>query len=413
MPRSRSRLMLTIALALLAGLPASAADTKPATVVGHVLDSEDEPLSGVGVTITGEAYEHEATTDRKGRFKATVPDAAAGYEIRIEREGYPPFTDALTFPAAGSYRMEWRMNATPLGSPTGSMEALKLYNAGADAYNADDLDLALEKFEAAVAVDPEFGKAHAVIAEIHHQRSRHEQALEAAARVLALEPDHVPALRVSYLSAEALGREDAEGFLDRLAARDRSPQTAVLLYNDGVTARVAGDRERALKRYTVAVEIDPTLTSALSALAGLQLEIEDYEGALESSRRVLDIDPEDARGHSVRYNTLIAMGRDDEAAAALAELRRVAPAAVAEAFFERGAMLFDEGFVKEAVPALEQSLAADPELAKGHYTIGLCYMNLGRNDDARRHLERFLELAPDDPDAEPARQLIAVLARTD
>ena len=67
--------------------------------------------------------------------------------------------------------------------------------------------------------------------------------------MLALEPENAVALRIRYIADLELGREGASEMLDRLAEVDRTPQTAILLYNEGVVARVAGDRERALARY--------------------------------------------------------------------------------------------------------------------------------------------------------------------
>jgi tetratricopeptide (TPR) repeat protein len=65
------------------------------------------------------------------------------------------------------------------------------------------------------------------------------------------------------------------------------------------------------------------------------------------------------RGTSYRYNTLVAMGRNDEAQAMLDELQRLAPKAVAQAYLERGTTLFEEGQIDGAIAALEGALRAD------------------------------------------------------
>jgi tetratricopeptide (TPR) repeat protein len=293
------------------------------------------------------------------------------------------------------------------------MKALLLFNAGAKAYNDGDLDIALGKFGEAIDEDPEFTEAHSEVAGIHHAREDHEQASLAADRVLALEPENVAALRIRYLAARELGRDGASETLDRLAELDRTPQTAVLLYNEGVAAFVAGDRERAVARYESASEIDPDLPAVHGALAAVYLDMKNYDAALASSERLLELDAENARGLSIRYNTFIAIGRNEEAQEMLETLQRVAPDAVARAYYDRGIALFDDGLIDPAIPALEQALRADPQLALGHYTLALCYMNRNRDEDARRHLQTFVELAPDDPDAGSARQLLEILARSD
>ena len=56
---------------------------------------------------------------------------------------------------------------------------------------------------------------------------------------------------------------------------------------------------------------------------------------------------------------------------------------------------------------LEYVLKADPDLARAHYLLGMALYNSGRADEGRPHLERFIELAPEDPDVEIAKGLLS------
>jgi tetratricopeptide (TPR) repeat protein len=408
--RTCSTILLTLLLHALAGTADAASG---ATLAGTVLDDQGNPLKGIGVTIRGGDAELGATTDKKGRFKISVPDASAQYEIRFDREGFRPYVAPLTFAKSGTQTIEWKITATPEGSPTDSMAALRAYNDGVVAYNDGDFDRALHKFGEAVVEDPEFVDAHELISDIYYSKQDYEQALRAADRVLELAPENASAVRTRYLCQLDLGRDGASATLDRLAELDPGPPTAVLLFNEGVVARAAGDEKQALARYEAATRMDPEFVRAHAALASLYLKLGNQEAALASSGRALELDPTDARGMSIRYNTFIAMGRNEEAQQMIDELKRVAPDAVADAYFERGALLFDQGHIEQAIPALELAIDADPELARGHYTLAMCYLNRDRKEDARRHLTTFLELAPDDPDADSARQLLEILGRSD
>lgn len=42
--------------------------------------------------------------------------------------------------------------------------------------------------------------------------------------------------------------------------------------------------------------------------------------------------------------------------------------------------------------------------------LGMCFVNWGDSAKAREHLEQFLELAPNDPDATTARETVHYLA---
>ena len=51
-------------------------------------------------------------------------------------------------------------------------------------------------------------------------------------------------------------------------------------------------------------------------------------------------------------------------------------------------------------------LEIDPSRSHCHYFLGLINVGEGSNDEARRHFERFLQLAPDDPEAGSVRDFL-------
>jgi tetratricopeptide (TPR) repeat protein len=64
-----------------------------------------------------------------------------------------------------------------------------------------------------------------------------------------------------------------------------------------------------------------------------------------------------------------------------------------------------EGGLESAIEMLEALLEDQPEYARGHLTLGSCYLESGRKDDARLNADWILEHAPEMADA--ARQLLA------
>ena len=57
-----------------------------------------------------------------------------------------------------------------------------------------------------------------------------------------------------------------------------------------------------------------------------------------------------------------------------------------------------------------QSLVAwDDNQPKAHFQLGMLYIRSADSADARRHLEKFLEMAPDHEDAESAREALRQL----
>ena len=89
--------------------------------------------------------------------------------------------------------------------------------------------------------------------------------------------------------------------------------------------------------------------------------------------------------------------------------RRADPEWAASRLPEVARAAFNENLMAAAAVLYEKVLELDPADAKARYTLGMCYFNLGETERAREAFTRFLELAPDDPDAEAARSMLGYL----
>jgi len=62
---------------------------------------------------------------------------------------------------------------------------------------------------------------------------------------------------------------------------------------------------------------------------------------------------------------------------------------------------------KEALAAFEGALKLDPTLPGAHRGMGMVYVLQGKNAEAKAEYQKYLQLAPDAPDAEQIRRLLA------
>jgi regulator of sirC expression with transglutaminase-like and TPR domain len=65
--------------------------------------------------------------------------------------------------------------------------------------------------------------------------------------------------------------------------------------------------------------------------------------------------------------------------------------------------------IPNMVDELEAAVRLDPRHAYAHYHLGLAYNKQDKTDRAILHLERFLDLAPDAPEAPQVRALLSRL----
>jgi Flp pilus assembly protein TadD len=107
-----------------------------------------------------------------------------------------------------------------------------------------------------------------------------------------------------------------------------------------------------------------------------------------------------------RGQVLAAMGRYDDAARAFARALSLDPADAVSAL-NLGILSVLKGDTAAAERMFLASLKIEEGSPEAHLNLALLYMyKLGRPQDARPHLERFLALAPEDAGAGKVRRLL-------
>lgn len=130
--------------------------------------------------------------------------------------------------------------------------------------------------------------------------------------------------------------------------------------------------DRAEAAYRKAIELDPSLSNALTNLGNLLFRRGDVEEAERLYVRALRVDPDQP-----------------------------------EAFYNLGFLLFERGELGPAALNFERALRVDPAFADAHFNLAMVLCDLGRPDEATPHWTAYLELDPDSPWAEIARRHLA------
>jgi tetratricopeptide (TPR) repeat protein len=190
---------------------------------------------------------------------------------------------------------------------------------------------------------------------------------------------------------------------------------AVLAYNEGVTALKSGNVAAALTSLEKAASLNPKLPEAQVALAEAYLDQKRYGDALAAADRFLAMRPGDAEGLRARYDALKGAGDNEKARQALDALAAADPknGEAAVRYFNEGAEKARTGNLEDAAVFFEkvvQIAPTDPKFAKAHYVLGLTYAkDDAKKAQAKEQLNAFLQMAPNDPDAATAKEMLAYL----
>ncbi len=390
---------------------------------GTVVDSNDQPLAGVKVTVTSDdltSFRKVLTTKKDGGFvlRFQVNQVEFRFNLQFEKPGYQsfmvPFSPTMTRQMNEMFVMEpaetevvetrGDLGAVVTGS---SNEAIEAFNAGVTARGEGDLATAQSQFEQALAADPDLVPASLALAGIHLDQGEYEQVLTYSQQALDLAGGNADALRFKHQALLALGRdEEAEVVSAELEQAEDAASTALRLYNEGGQAFQAEDKATALEKFKRAAELDPTLTDAHHAVATLEFAAGNYEASAAAAEKALEQGSDDVRTLRVLYDAYQALGRTEQLTEIAPRLAAVDPDFGGPKLIEQAAQLWNGGKTEQAAALSRLALSIDDGLAKAHYFIGLDHLAKGENAEARAALTRFLELAPDDTEAEAARGML-------
>ena len=419
-------LVLNLILALVAlGLVPSAVVSQGTIgrIVINVLDAEGKPASGVAVSASCEAlprFSRKTKTNKRGKATISVVDATEVYQITVTPEEGQPLTINVKpqLGAQGTERtvqlggrlVEAAVTEEGGGAPESSFTpAQTAFNEGVDALKANDLGAAEAKFKEAIELEPNLGAAYSAIAGVYVTKKDWQAALAATDRLEALEGESARLFRLRYEAHQGLGNDsEASKALKALDRLGEGGDATALTFNRGADAMRVGDLRAAREAFEEALEMNADLVPALSALTTIHLVEGRWSDAVAVAERTLAIEPENPKALKARYEALRQEG-SPEAKAAFEALAAVDPKAVADEEFERGVELFDGGSAQDAIEAFERVLTILPDHALAHYRLGLSYISVDEAARARGHLERFIALAPENPEVSSAKEMLQFL----
>jgi tetratricopeptide (TPR) repeat protein len=408
-------------LVLILTVPGLVSAFRQGRLIGKVVDPEGSPIPGVRVTTTCAEipdFKEVTTTNDKGIFLVDFERIDVVYRYEFEKAGHVTLRIEQKWTLEGTERHEFRMypaeTLTTDGRPPASTSnpAILAFNGGVIAFKAKDYPTARAKFEESLAFDPYLRQAWAALSQVHLEQKRYREAAEAADKAIALGSTDESVLRSRWEAYRNLGdeakaakaREDIERF-------GRLTEEAKRIHNEGVALSKGGDDAGAFAKFKEALAIDPNLQPALLGLATTGLKIDRAAEAAAAAETMLKADPQNEQAIRIRYNASLKLGDKAMIVDSLVGLAAVDRVMARDSLFKLATAAYNSDDTVNAKEIFGKVLELDPNHPRSHYFLGLILMREGAKKEAKSHLERFLELAPDDPDAATASDALRYLRK--
>jgi tetratricopeptide (TPR) repeat protein len=390
-------------------------------LIGKILDPQGNPLPGVVVTVTSPdlpKFKDVETTNKRGMFTVNFDTLDVTYQYRFDKVGYESMKVEQTWHLVGSQVYEWTMKpgqsaaGVAAGAPPASASepAIAAFNAGVTALKAKDYATAEAKFNEAVKDDPKFRQAWDGLTVVQLQLGHSKEAAEAGDQALALGSTDQATLMARWQAYRDLKDETkaAEALKD-LQRVGSQTEEAKKFHNEAVALLNAKDYAGAMAKFQEALKLDPNLQEAQLGLATAALELGHNAEAITAAEGVLKADPKNPAAIRIRYNAALALGDKAKLVDALVGLAASDPVRARDGLLKLAFDAYDANDMVQAKEMFGKALKVDPNYALAYYYLGLIAVGQGASADARSNLERFLQLAPNDKEADAAREMIKYL----
>ena len=296
----------------------------------------------------------------------------------------------------------------PLPDPKGQLHTLEDLNQARAYLEGGEYEAAAEAARRAVTANPRMVDAWDVLGNALEQQAKLEEAVQAYKKAMEISgPRSEIILAISRVQLELGHVEEA------LAGIEMARQAGVINPNSlRRTALLLAEWDRldeALDLVEEAAE-DGTAES-LAALGRVLSEQGRQEDAIRELDRALSVDPANARANEYLGLVYLRQGDSDLARQYSAMAVELDPT-LADAWNNLGAALYFLERPEEALGAWEEAVAQDPSQYETLFNIGIKAPELGRLEQARFALRRFIETAPQRryaADIEEARRILRQL----
>ncbi|HEY4086879.1 MAG TPA: tetratricopeptide repeat protein [Bryobacteraceae bacterium] len=202
-------------------------------------------------------------------------------------------------------------------------------------------------------------------------------------------------------------------------------------FGAGRAAVEAKNWDEAITQLSKASELGPTQQAVWASLAeayqgkaksGPSAEADaSYQKAFGAYDKLIELKPDDAGNYNNYALALAADKKLDDAKVKLAKAVELDPPGAGKYHYNLGALLMNSSQTDGALDEFKKAIAADPNYAEAYFYLGSTLMGKATMDakgamvappGTVEALQKYVQLKPDGPNADSAKQLIAALGST-
>ena len=196
------------------------------------------------------------------------------------------------------------------------------------------------------------------------------------------------------------------------AEQIKANQEMQALAAGAIAAMNAGRDDEGIQKFNEILLKIPTCSDCYYNLGVAYTKKQQYADAEFSFQKAIELNPDSGEVYAGLANAYNAQKKFDlaqQASEKAALLTAAGGGGGAEALYNQGVILWNQGKFAEAKAQYESAVQADPTMAMAHYQLGMANLNLGQIPDAREAFEAYLKLDPNGPKAAEVKVFVQQL----
>lgn len=185
------------------------------------------------------------------------------------------------------------------------------------------------------------------------------------------------------------------------------------IFDEGVQMSRSGNYDGAIEKFTTASTMSPSCFDCYYNIGVAHMAKKDEKQAEAVWMKSLELKADYAEALNALATLYNNQKRFDEATAMGAKAAQAGGGGggSADAVFNQGVILWNQGKIPEAKVKFEESIKLNPNLADAHYQLGMALLNEGKLTEAVGSFETYVKLAPEGQYATQAKGMIAQLKK--
>lgn len=183
-------------------------------------------------------------------------------------------------------------------------------------------------------------------------------------------------------------------------------------FEEGVAASRAGQHDAAIEKFNAALAISPACFDCQFNIGVALMAKKDEKAAEDAWKKALEMKADYSEALTALSTLYNNQKRFEEAAAMSAKAASAGGGSGnADAVFNQGIILWNQGKIADAKVKFEETLKINANHADANYQLGMALLNEGKLAEAVASFEAYVKLAPDGQYATQAKGMIAQLKK--